>query len=241
MCTVSIIPLPAGYRVVHSRDEQRSRTPGTPPRKHLVESADGLGVEAHWPVDPDAGGTWIACSGLGITHGILNVNIGAQYKATKSRGTLIPDRIHLDTGQAVMDSLASTDLCVYTTFRYLAVADEGVWDARWDGEHLAVEHHRPISPICFASSGLGDDLVQCRLPLFDEIVKKNPTAESQDRFHSHQWPDRPEYSVMMSRADARTVSIVTVEFHGARSPMMSHRTIDLGDPVCDPIGAAMLQ
>ena len=62
MCTVSVIHLPnGGYRVVHSRDEQRSRAPGTTPKEHVLRAPDGSPVRAWWPIDPDAGGTWVAC------------------------------------------------------------------------------------------------------------------------------------------------------------------------------------
>lgn len=244
MCTVSIIHLPdGGYRVVHSRDEQRSRAPGTGPKEHILRAPDGSPVRAWWPIDPDAGGTWVACCVTGLTHGILNVNIDAPpaREPRKSRGHLIPQRILMDSPERIIESLRAEDLGHYTTFRYFVVGPREARIARWDGRDLGIEVHEGGGPICMASSGLGDELVQCRVPLFEEIVAADPTPESQDRFHDHQWPDRPEYSVMMSRAEARTVSIVTVQSDGRNPPMMSARTIAEGDPACDPIGAAMLQ
>lgn len=244
MCTVSVIHLPdGGYRVVHSRDEQRSRATGTGPREHVLRGPSGQPVRAWWPVDPDAGGTWVAGCQTGLTHGILNVNIDAPpAKAPrKSRGVLVPQRILMDSPQRIIESLFEEDLAHYTTFRYFVAGPLEVRIARWDGQDLTAELHQGSGPICMASSGLGDHLVQCRLPLFDEIVGAEPTAEAQDRFHNHLWPDRPEYSVMMSRRDARTVSVVTVESDGQDPPMMTARTIAEGDRACDPIGAAMLQ
>ena len=244
MCTVSVIHLPnGGYRVVHSRDEQRSRAPGTTPKEHVLRAPDGSPVRAWWPIDPDAGGTWVACCANGLTHGILNVNIDAPSarEPRKSRGALIPQRILLDTPERVMDSLVHEDLSHYTSFRYFVVSPNEIRIARWDGQDLEIEVHRGTEPICMASSGLGDELVQCRLPLFHQMVGADRTPASQDRFHDHQWPERTEYSVMMSRPDARTVSIVTVESDGRNPPMMSSRTIDEGDRACDPVGASMLQ
>jgi hypothetical protein len=244
MCTVTIIHLSGGgYRVVHSRDEQRSRATGTSPKEHILRASDGSPIRAHWPIDPDAGGTWVASCENGLTHGILNVNIDAPApkEPRKSRGHLIPPRILMDFPERIIDSLQSEDLAHYTTFRYFVAAPREVRIARWDGEDLVIEVHKGTDPICMASSGLGDELVQCRLPLFDELVRADPTPQSQDAYHEHLWPDRPEYSVMMSRKDARTVSIVSVEYDGKNPPMMSSRTINEGDQVCDPIGAAMLQ
>jgi hypothetical protein len=55
-----------------------------------------------------------------------------------------------------------------------------------------------------------------RLGLFDELMAADGVRpETQDRFHRHVWRDRPEISVMMSRGEARTVSVTTVEVVGA--------------------------
>jgi hypothetical protein len=48
--------------------------------------------------------------------------------------------------------------------------------------------------------------------LFERLVlEPGASAERQEVFHHHAWPGRPEVSVLMSRADARTVSIATLE------------------------------
>jgi hypothetical protein len=75
----------------------------------------------------------------------------------------------------------------------------------------------------FTSSGLGDALVEApRRALFDEWfvgVKLENQLERQDAFHRHQWPDRPELSVCMSRIDARTVSYTVVDLEADRATM----------------------
>jgi hypothetical protein len=72
------------------------------------------------------------------------------------------------------------------------------------------------SPIMFTSSGLGDHLVEePRQALFAAMVRDGGGGEDavtrQDRFHAHRWSDAPELSVLMERADARTVSRTIVE------------------------------
>jgi hypothetical protein len=64
---------------------------------------------------------------------------------------------------------------------------------------------------CFASSGLGDALVQTRLPLFEQTMGTDLSPGAQSRFHQHRWPDSPPTSVLMSRPAHRTVSITTVD------------------------------
>ncbi len=96
-----------------------------------------------------------------------------------------------------------------------------ILEASWDRTDLLITRHH-AAPLCLASSGLGDHLVQSRLPLFDGMVlAAGATPEAQDLFHHHTWPDRPELSVMMHRAEARTVSVTTLEIlpnaHGGHS------------------------
>jgi hypothetical protein len=93
-------------------------------------------------------------------------------------------------------------------------------EARWDSQRLSTNWHDG-SPVAFVSSGLGDALVEPRLALFEEmVVRTGATAAAQDEFHAHRWPDRPQVSVMMTRADARTVSVCRVEVDArpAQSP-----------------------
>jgi len=74
--------------------------------------------------------------------------------------------------------------------------------------------------VCLVSSGLGDTLVRPRLELFDqEVLNPGVTPARQDAYHAHRWPDRPEISVAMERAAARTVSRTIVEVVPARVTM----------------------
>ena len=135
---------------------------------------------------------------------------------------------------AMMRALEAFELERFAPFRLVGVepvrvgenaADAGtehagwgfrVREARWDRRELVCEEAEP-GPACFVSSALGDPLVKPRLALFDAMVRGDSEAASpaqpmaQDRFHRHRWPARPEISVLMSRPDARTVSMTTVE------------------------------
>lgn len=214
MCTVSIISLPGGgLRLVTNRDEKRTRPPGLPPRWRDVGD-----VRAVWPVDPQGGGTWVAASDRGLVLCILNVAFRPSVHppapgAFASRGQLIPQLIDSHDASQAMASLLEMDLSRYPMFRMIAAdVSHGVMriaNARWDRERMDLVWHE--APACFVSSGLGDALVQPRIPLFERLVANNPTPDSQDAFHAHQWPDRLPISVRMSRPDARTVSTTVIE------------------------------
>jgi hypothetical protein len=217
MCTVSIITIPGSpgaYRLVTNRDEQRSRPIGEPPAWRSLR-----GVRALAPIDPASGGTWVATNESGLTLCLLNGNLEPSLPPpaeARSRGLLIPGLIGCRSIDGVLGALATTPLGPYPPFRLVIVepgsascAEPRVADAFWDGRILVQNESRAV-PACFVSSGLGDSRALPRLPLFATTVALNATAQEQDAFHRHVWPDRPEISVCMSRADARTVSITTL-------------------------------
>jgi len=86
------------------------------------------------------------------------------------------------------------------------------------------------APGVWVSSGLGDDRVGPRLGLFERVVGNSALdPEAQDAFHRHRWGDRPEISVLMERAEARTVSITTVEVAGDRVRMGYEEVAETGE------------
>jgi len=219
MCTLSIIPLSvdrlSGYRMVSSRDESRDRSEAKPPRwRELSETLRGI-----WPTDPEGGGTWVAVANSGLGLALLNRNPEPPIAIPPpgplvSRGKLIPKLIDSASLAEVAQRLRSMPLDRFAPFRILATAFERgqvhCVEVVWDRSDLDV---KPAvqPPLCLVSSGLGDSRVQARLPLFSDLVKKNPNPEAQDAFHKHVWRDRREISVLMERPDATTVSITTCD------------------------------
>ncbi|GAB4385812.1 MAG: NRDE family protein [Phycisphaerales bacterium] len=209
MCTVSVIAVPGGFRLVSNRDEQRTRPSAEFP---FAWGSRGIG-----PLDPAGGGTWIA-SRPGLTLCLLNFNPAPSPEPPAdaiSRGRIIPLLLDCPDLDAVVAGLGSLDLSRYAPFRLVAVqrrADSGVrvGEARWDRTGLEWVEHRRL-PLVFVSSGLGDAVVADRIPLFEElVVKAGATPLAQDAYHRHSWADRQHQSVLMARADARTVSITEV-------------------------------
>ncbi len=226
MCTVTVIPLavegdkrPGGrgaFRLVTNRDESRRRAPALPPQHVRLAG----GIEAVWPVDPTGGGTWIAGSTRGLVLAATNINprpavAGNGRAGRSSRGLLIPDLIDAARAPEAIARLHTMDLSVFPPFRLIAVDGVAIVAAVWADEVLRIAE-RALGPVCYVSSGLGDDVVADRLPLFDAMLTdQGPTPAMQDAFHRHRWPDRPEASVLMSRAEARTVSTTIVEVREA--------------------------
>lgn len=196
----------------------------------------------------------MAVHGSGLYLGLLNLNLSddeldpARPAFTRTRGAIIPELIGLDSIGSAVRKIERMDLRGISPFRLVMLGfdDDGRVVhavARFDGMQLTMPTvlSELGAPVCLASSGLGDELVQCRLPIFDSMVGEDPTPENQRAFHRFQWADRPEYSVMMSRPDARTSSVTRVEAVRGETPKIEYEPVAMGDPIFDPIGAGMLR
>lgn len=215
MCTVTIIPTRDGFRLVTNRDERRTRPPALSPRVRVFGDRQALS-----PTDPQAGGTWVAATDAGLALTVLNGNPSPMPELPPknilvSRGLIIPSVATASSLSEVVSLTENLPLERLAPFRLVACDGRTVVEAWWARESLSLSR-RPVAPACWASSGLGDHLVQARLPLFREMVEgAGATPESQDAFHRHRWPDQPRLSVLMEREDARTVSRTTVEVRSA--------------------------
>jgi hypothetical protein len=219
MCTVTVIPLPAGgFRVACNRDESRARVAALPPLLSWAGS-----VRAIMPIDPVAGGTWIAATDRGIVLALLNYNMKAERGAgdaasrsvpPASRGTIIPFLADCRDLSEVVARIGLLQAHRFGPFRLMIANVSEVVEYVSDGRTITRREgtHVARTPLLFTSSSLGDTIVeQPRRALFDAKLMRDANAEGQDLFHRHSWPDRPHLSVCMSRADAQTVSYTTVE------------------------------
>lgn len=220
MCTVTIVPVGVEraerIRLACNRDEKRSRRAALPPVVRTFGNRKAI-----LPIDPVSDGTWIAVNDAGLAATLLNVNPADARRppaaGRDSRGTIIPRLMHCES---VADGLAiarELDPLRFPPFRLVLLDPARLAEVRSDGQSLVWnDGDLALQPVMFTSSGLGDELVERpRRELFEEMFSQDgdPLVQ-QARFHQHQWPDRPQLSVRMSRADACTVSLTIVEIDG---------------------------
>lgn len=210
MCTVSITTPHDVVRLVVNRDELRSRALSLPPTQ-----VDLDGVRALMPIDPESGGTWVACTDAGLTIALLNVNVRDDERRQKirSRGDIVPQLArHLTLGDVANAALA-LDVDDYLPFRIVSSSLTEVVEI--SPARASVKRWLARDPLMFTSSGLGDDRVDApRRELFTSLVltaDSTPLAVRQDAFHAHRWTEKPEISVWMDREEAATVSRTIVE------------------------------
>jgi hypothetical protein len=198
----------ATVRLGCNRDELRSR-----PIALLPQTQQFGQRRAVLPVDPASGGTWIAVNDAGLAMVLLNVNSKGKGEEIlpprRSRGTIIPSLLHCNTLTSAVSQATALDAKHYAPFRLVFFDQQELAEVRSEEGHIRVVRRTAITePCCFTSSGLGDQLVEGpRRRLFAAFFgQTGDLIALQDRFHRHRWPERPDLSVCMSRADARTVS-----------------------------------
>lgn len=207
-----MIRVEAGLRLVANRDEERTRPRALPPTRRNAGDRDMIA-----PTDALAWGTWIAVNDAGLVATVLNGNPPGgrdRREGLRSRGLLVPRMMTRDSVESACREAERIEASQFPPFRLLLVDESGLADVRGDGQSLAFEVTRGWrGPLMFASSGLGDHLVQGpRAELFAAIVMDRSDAEAAQReFHAHRWPDRSHLSVNMTRAEARTVSRTVVD------------------------------
>jgi hypothetical protein len=239
MCTVTAVSTRETIRLVCNRDELRSRPTALAPRTQQF----GL-RRAVLPLDTASGGTWVAVNDVGLAMILVNVNPKDKAEdirlLARSRGSIIPSFLPFDTLAQVLSGALALDSTLYAPFRLLIADREELAELRSDGRQIQLVGRTSITePLFFTSSGLGDHLVEePRRRLFDEMMRRpgDPVAH-QDLFHRHRWPESPELSVCMERADARTVSQTVVSLGEDRATLTYHP--DAPDRPAEPVAVSL--
>jgi hypothetical protein len=233
MCTVSIVPIGDGFRLMCNRDERVARPVAAPPARVVVG-----GVDAIFPIDPQSGGTWIGVNEAGLAIALLNRTYGGSaYRRTsgadvvsgvsrtigigeRSRGEIVPRLLAARNMSHLLDLVTTIAPILYEPFRIVAVWRHDVVIGTSDGARLDLALRHLARPVAFTSSSLGDEIAErLRLPLFDALVAPAKDPDVPQRvFHGHQWADCPAFSVRMQRMDARTVSRASVNVGCAATP-----------------------
>jgi hypothetical protein len=229
MCTVTIVPRGDGFCLRCNRDERRNRPPALPPFVHRLRWHS-----ATFPEDPAGPGTWVGVNSAGVAAALLNRASGAEVRmqqSIRSRGLIIPALLEARSLPEALDIGWTLEPLAFKPFRVVVAHAAEIVILSAEGRSLSVERTPLSRPMMLASSSLGDGLVdRPRRQLFDRMLGGDPRSwlRAQRDFHRHQWPHRPDISVMMERPDARTLSrtVVTVN---ARTTVMRYRAFDAGD------------
>ena len=182
MCTLTYLPLPGGFAVVSSRDEQRARGAMQPP----VRDAD---LRAVYPVDDRSGGTWFLTSAAGFTLSLLNGGHarhrpGGPYR--HSRG-LVPLLFARAGGLSAFLHTFDPDGLEPFTLVAIDHAGPAVTLLVWTGHALERLAHDQARPGIWSSSTLYDEAMRAEREVWFRQALKGPDGgsaqERQMRFH----------------------------------------------------------
>lgn len=218
MCTVSVVPTNGGFRLACNRDERRTRPPAEAPAVRAAASSLAI-----WPFDPLSRGTWIGVNDSGLALVLLNRKGHSRqtHSMMRSRGTIIPSLLECSRLADAIGAAMRLPLLEFEPFTLVALQTRDGISITTSGERPQLHTFELCHPRLFTSSSLGDEIATPpRRRLFAALVEESASlVQGQDAFHRHTWPDRPDVSVRMCRADAATVSITVVQASGDRVHM----------------------
>lgn len=209
MCTATWLIEDGGYELFFNRDESRRRLAALPPAPRELE-----GVECLFPVDGDAGGTWLGVNAHGLALGLLNAE-GEASEATgapgrdpapQSRGLLVLACLSARDVAEVEARLLASDLARHRGFQ-LACFTPGREPAlfAWDGAAL----ERGSAHVPLVSSSLDRARAQAeRARVLERLCAERGALDARllADFHASHAPERGPWSPCMHREAASTVS-----------------------------------
>lgn len=234
MCTLSFFSSKEGAMILTmNRDESRAR-------KEVEKIEVGSFGELSWiyPVDGQAGGTWIAANSTGLALALLNAH-PPEFRPRapeeyRSRGLLIPDLISraASVDEAISEAQQVLDPESMPPFLLLAFDQQSPYLLRLDsdGKELKISS-LSREPQLWASSAFDEaGAIDSRRSQYQDLLSGSivpgQEAEMLRRFHASHNPEPGPYSLCVHREQVASVSRTQFVF---KAPTLQMR-YNLGSP-----------
>ncbi len=210
MCTVTYYPLPLGYILTSSRDENPNRETISP--AFYIRGDQTLS----FPKDGLKNGTWIAINETGKVSCLLNGANENHKKAKsykKSRGEIVLESFDHVTFGDFYKTVNFSNVEPFTLVMIDPNLQNQLTVLVWDGKEKIVETSNTAVPKIFSSSTLYDKAHKIqRKKWFDSWLQKQNynIVDHLYLFHQSKHGKDPENDIVMQRANTQTVSIVQV-------------------------------
>lgn len=218
MCTLSYLPLSQGYSLMMNRDESPQRPLAETVQQSRLDGVCGP-IDALYPVDGAAGGTWIGVNEDGIAFALMNQYPDGYQRpmGAQSRGRLIPEALKVDGAMLGLERVAALDLSKTPPFILLGFETaQAPVSLRWDGQRLERRLY-PEGALTLSSSAFKpDEVLPARRALFDRMLAglqgpdEAAAMAAQEQYHLSEEPEPGPFAVFMTRPDSRTVSFEQV-------------------------------
>jgi len=212
MCTVSLITHGDSSVLTMNRDEQRHRREGGLVRKSVDNG------EICFPVDLQAGGSWVGFNSHGVAIALLNRYNAPSVDGVRSRGLLVTDALAAGNYETVLEHMSSINPTQYNPFDMLVVSanheKDGVQLFSWDRTYFHSESRDKRDPLMLTSTSLFyEEARQHRKNRFVEWLDAYGDAESVDLFHLEQVESQESLAVLVSRERTHTKSVVQIHLN----------------------------
>jgi hypothetical protein len=223
MCTVTFIRVKEKVFITSNRDEKHWRPAAAGPALYPLKKMNAL-----FPKDPVAGGTWFAVQENG--NAIVFLNGGWQKHVPvppyrKSRGLILLD---LADHPMPLRAFLNIDLENIEPFTAIIWQDNQLFDCRWDGIEKFHQAMDAELPHIWSSVTLYDKHTIAKRKLwFEEWLEKNPEPTREDilDFHLSTGDGDAHNDLLMNRDNlVFTVSITSAFF---TEEMVSMKYIDV--------------
>jgi len=222
VCTMSWLRDGTAYELFFNRDEKRARLAAEPPEVRRVGTTSVLA-----PRDGQAGGSWLAANGHGLTLALLNGYLGPDAASTPasgpwtSRGQLVMELSECSGIVELTERIRARDLANFRSFHLAAIDPHNAVLASWrDGALECVPQDGFSSPLISSSFEFAA-VADSRREVYREYVGAgaNNRTETMLAYHRSHRPERSAFSTCMHRDDARTVSFSWVRVDDRRVQM----------------------
>jgi len=218
MCTVTFIPVRDSFFITSNRDEKNNRRNAIPPS---VQNHNGW--KLIYPMDAEAGGTWIAVKENGDAAVLLNgafIYHASQPPYRKSRGQLFLEVLSADHP---VWTFSKIDLMGIEPFTLIVFENNSLYEFRWDGIERYCRQLSNSRPHIWSSATLYDGLViKKREQWFAKFLNRTPVPTQLDIINFHKFGgdgDRRNDLLMERDGIYSTVSITSILLNTDRGVM----------------------
>ena len=221
MCTVTFIPTSENDFILTSNRDESPKRRTLMPDYHIID-----GRKLLYPMDANAGGTWIGISDRKRLVCVLN---GAFKKHKRnppyreSRGNIAKTLLVVNSASETIDSMDCSGIEPFTMIIVDWKQGLNLMEFVWDGTNKHVAH-RPNAPRLWSSSTLYDEQMKAqRQHWFSELrAEKTLTADVLLEFHEKKESGNPDLGLVMNRGYVQTTSITQVQRLGEEVRMRHH-------------------
>ena len=206
MCTVTLAPMPHGFVLTMNRDERRERDEAG---IHLGQVNE---VKYCYPVDAQAGGTWVGLNNHGVAMALLNQYQAPTIKNARSRGRIIAEILTLGDITTIYAAMQTLDTELFNAFDCLLVSKTNAYQFSWDRANYRSQ------PVCYkngfmltSSSERLSEVQQHRQQRFTKWLHHSSSFQEIDRFHLRQHHEQARSDVFMARKLTHTKSLVQIK------------------------------